>query len=78
MMPSLAAMEHAHEQSQRLLREIPLESLDEPSNLGFSFGGDSFGGDSSKRKIIYHAICHEPMHNGQLSWICKMNGIGTE
>jgi hypothetical protein len=69
----LTAMEQVHEQSQKLLREIPLESLDEPNNLGFSFGGDS-----SKRKIIYHAIRHEPMHNGQLSWICKMNGIGTE
>jgi hypothetical protein len=69
----LDAMEQVDQKAQTLLRETSIETLEEKNNLGFAFDNDS-----TKRKVIYHAIRHEPMHNGQLSWICKLNGIGTE
>jgi hypothetical protein len=34
-------------------------------------------GGNNMRDIIRHHIRHESMHNGQLSWLCKLHGLKT-
>ncbi len=34
-------------------------------------------GGNTMRDVIKHHIRHESMHNGQLSWLCKLHGIKT-
>jgi uncharacterized damage-inducible protein DinB len=43
------------------------EELDKPNHINAAFGGKS-----DKRAVLKHAIRHEPMHIGQLSWIMKI------
>ncbi|HXH18002.1 MAG TPA: DinB family protein [Chitinophagales bacterium] len=59
-----AAMKHVRSLSDEIL------SSDNPSGFGF-------GGDNSYRMMIHHAIRHEAVHTGHLSWLCKMYGIRT-
>ena len=35
----------------------------------------NFGGLTNKECVLMHAIRHEPMHIGQISWILKANDI---
>jgi hypothetical protein len=46
--------------------------LDKDNPAGFGFGGDN-----SYRMMIQHAIRHEAIHAGHLSWLCKLHGIQT-
>ncbi len=46
--------------------------LDEVNATGFEFAGEK-----SVRSIIIHAIRHENLHGGHLSWLCKLHGIKT-
>lgn len=32
---------------------------------------------TSVRDVVIHAIRHEGLHTGHLSWLCKLYGIGT-
>ena len=68
----LKQMDIVHERALEGLRSLPDDQLDEPNELNLAFAGKN-----SKRKIIHHAIRHEPTHVGQLGWICKINGIKT-
>lgn len=59
-----AAMQHVRSLSDDVL------ATDNPMGMGF-------GGDNSYRMMIQHAIRHEAMHTGHLSWLCKLYGIKT-
>ncbi len=48
------------------------EQLNAPAINGFNFMTDG-----SIRGAIMHAVRHEGLHTGHLSWICKLNGIKT-
>lgn len=65
-----AKMDEVHEKTMEHLRSLTSGQLDEPNVFNFSFGGKN-----DKRVLVHHAIRHEPMHVGQLSWIAKMNGV---
>ncbi len=67
---ALKKLDEVHAEAVKIIRSLADEQLDEPNYLGIPFMGKS-----TKRNIIMHAIRHEPMHIGQLSWILKMNGI---
>lgn len=59
-----AAMAHVRSLSDETL------SKDNPMGMGF-------GGDNTYRMMLHHAIRHESMHTGHLSWLCKLYGIKT-
>lgn len=59
-----AAMQHVRSLSDEIL------ATNNPLDMGF-------GGDNSYRMMIQHAIRHEALHTGHLSWLCKLYGIGT-
>lgn len=61
-----------HAAAMAHLRSLPDEMLNEESPSGFGFGGNN-----SCRMMIHHAIRHEAMHIGHLSWLCKLYGINT-
>jgi uncharacterized damage-inducible protein DinB len=66
----LKKLEEVHEAAMKHLKSLTNEQLDEPNNINANFGGVN-----NKRNVIKHAIRHEPMHTGQISWILKANGI---
>jgi len=54
------------------VRSLPDDLLATDNPAGFGFAGDN-----SYRMMIQHAIRHEAMHTGHLSWLCKLYGIKT-
>jgi len=66
----LEKLDEVHEMAMEKLLSMTDEELDEPNEINATFGGVN-----NKRNVIKHAIRHEPMHVGQLSWILKANGI---
>ena len=66
----LAKLDEVHAKSIDIIRNLNDEELDAENHIGAAFGASK-----SKRNLIMHAIRHEPMHIGQLSWILKTNGI---
>lgn len=68
----IACLDSIHGKAIKVLEAVNDEELDQDNHLGFTFGGQK-----SKRAIFLHAIRHEPMHIGQLSWALKLNGIKT-
>ncbi|HMQ69233.1 MAG TPA: DinB family protein [Ignavibacteria bacterium] len=66
----LKTMDEVHEKAVSVIRNHTDEQLDEDNLFG-----ESFSGSKSKRNLIIHAIRHEPMHIGQLSWILKYGGF---
>lgn len=63
-------LDEIHLKATDIIRNLTDKQLEEDNYFGFSIGGSK-----SKRNIVTHAIRHEPMHAGQLSWILKCNGI---
>lgn len=63
-------LDEVHDKAVRIIRGLSDEQLEEDNNINANFGGSK-----SKRNVITHAIRHEPMHIGQISWILKSNGI---
>ncbi len=59
--------DEVHANAVEILNSITDDQLDEPNHLGISFGGKN-----NKRAVLQHAIRHEPMHIGQISWILKV------
>jgi uncharacterized damage-inducible protein DinB len=59
-----------HQKALEVLSKLTDDELKEDNNIEANFGGSM-----SKETVIMHAIRHEPMHIGQLSWILKLNGI---
>ena len=68
----LNVMKQVHQLSINHIKTISADELEKPNAIGFGFGGEN-----SKRMMIHHAIRHESLHTGHLSWICKLNGIKT-
>jgi len=66
----LKRMDQVHEAAMKLIRSLSDEELDKPNHIGAYFMGKN-----TKRSIITHAIRHEPMHTGQISWILKLNSV---
>ena len=66
----LEALKTVHEKAMEHLLTISNEKMDEQNVFGFGFGGVS-----TNRILIQHAIRHEAMHTGHLSWLCKINKI---
>ena len=64
------AMEDVHKRAIEILSGMTDEEMQEDNNIEAAFGGSK-----SKETVMMHAIRHEPMHIGQLSWILKANGI---
>jgi uncharacterized damage-inducible protein DinB len=65
-------MEDVHQKAVEILNSMTDEQMQEDNNIEASFGGSN-----SKESVLMHAIRHEPMHIGQLSWILKINGVKT-
>ena len=66
----LALLKQVHENATAHLLTLSNEQLSEDNPLGFGFGGVK-----TNRMMIQHAIRHEGMHTGHLSWLCKINGV---
>lgn len=63
-------MEEVHNRAIKILNGMNDDQIEEENNIEASFGGSK-----SKASVLMHAIRHEPMHIGQLSWLLKLNGI---
>lgn len=68
----ISTLDSIHEKAMAILEGLSDEELTKENHLGFGFGGDK-----SKRMLIIHAIRHEPMHTGQLTWSMKLNSAET-
>lgn len=66
---ALSGLNLVHEKALKHINSLTNEQLDEKNNIGANFGGND-----SKRSVLNHAIRHEPMHVGQLSWFIKSRG----
>ena len=74
ILPPIAEIMHCLDETHKTAIENILsltpKELEKPTHTGMVFGGAD-----TKRNIIHHAIRHEPMHTGHLSWIAKLNGL---
>ena len=61
-----------HEKSVKHIQNLDPSQLNQINTTGFVFLGED-----STRSVIVHAIRHENMHSGHLSWLCKLNGLKT-
>lgn len=62
--------EEVHSKAMDILNSMTDELMEAENNIEANFGGSK-----DKFHVLMHAIRHEPMHIGQLSWILKINGI---
>jgi len=72
MKAALNGLKLVHEKAMEHLLSLSDEAM-EMENIA----GIAFGKDKTNRILIQHAIRHEAMHTGHLSWLCKINGIKT-
>lgn len=63
-------LDQIHKRAMEHILTLSDEMLNEKNLINANFGGKD-----SKKSVIIHAIRHEPMHAGQLSWILKARGI---
>ena len=68
----METMKTVHEKASTHLLTISDEKMGEENIVGFGFGGVK-----TNRVLVQHAIRHEAMHTGHLSWLCKINKIQT-
>lgn len=68
----LETLDSIHERAVSIISGLSEEDLDSDNHLDFSFAGSK-----CKRNLIIHAIRHEPMHIGQLTWAMKLSGNKT-
>jgi uncharacterized damage-inducible protein DinB len=66
----LKKLDEVHSKALEIIKGLSDEQLEEDN-----FIDANFGGSKAKRNVITHAIRHEPMHTGQISWILKSYGI---
>lgn len=65
-----AVMESVHKRSQQFLRTLTDDFLDMPTKHETPIW-------STNRDVLMHAIRHEGMHMGHISWLCKLHGNKT-
>lgn len=70
--PSLEEIEEASKTVHAASLDL-IKSLSDDELVEENVGGLKIMGQSSKRFIIQHAIRHEGMHCGHLSWLVKLN-----
>lgn len=68
----IEAMDYIHERAMKHLRSLDDAFLDEKNKFNMTFGGKK-----DNRIAVHHAIRHEPMHIGQLTWFMKSKGMET-
>lgn len=68
----LETLDSIHERAVSIISGLSEEDLDSDNHLDFSFAGSK-----CKRNLIIHAIRHEPMHIGQLTWAMELSGNKT-
>jgi hypothetical protein len=66
----LKTREEIHTKAIEILNNLQDEELAHENNINANFGSKT-----NKEVVLMHAIRHEPMHIGQISWILKANGI---
>jgi uncharacterized damage-inducible protein DinB len=59
-----------HKKSLEYVKSLSNEDMDQPT-----INGITFGTDDTRRSIIRHAIRHEGLHTGHLSWLCRLHGL---
>jgi hypothetical protein len=63
-------MKLVHEKATAHLLTVTDEQMDAANPFGFGFGGIT-----TQRIMVQHAIRHEAMHTGHLSWLCTINKL---
>jgi len=66
----LNLLDDIHAKAVKIIAPLKDEQLDEQNNINANFGGKT-----DKRAVLKHAIRHEPMHIGQISWILKADNV---
>ena len=66
----LDALKEVHTRAMEHLLTVTDEQMEAPNKFGFNFGGIE-----TNRILVQHAIRHESMHTGHLSWLCKINKL---
>lgn len=66
-----ATFKAVHERVMLHLPTLTEEQLDAPNITGL----DAIG--TTVRDVITHAVRHEALHTGHLSWLCKLYGVRT-
>jgi hypothetical protein len=52
-----------------------ISSLSDGDLMLPSVNGFAFGSEDTRAAVIRHAIRHEGVHTGHLSWLCRLHGI---
>lgn len=68
----IQTFEEVHTNAMNHLRGLDDAFLNEKNKFGMVFSGKD-----DNRIIVHHAIRHEPMHVGQLTWFMKSKGMPT-
>ncbi len=63
--------ERIHAKAIAYVASLPDVALEGPNLTGISLIG------TSVRDVVIHAIRHEGLHTGHLSWLCKLHGVTT-
>jgi hypothetical protein len=66
----LNSLKTVHALAEEHVKTLPDSILENQNSFGFAFGGDS-----TYRMMLQHAIRHEGTHVGQLGWLVKLNGL---
>lgn len=66
----MAVMKEVHEKAMAHVLTLSDEEMEAENFIGFGFGGVK-----TNRIMVNHAIRHEAMHTGHLSWLCKINKV---
>lgn len=66
-----ATYKAVHEKAMAHLPTLSDEALNGPNITGMALLGDTV------RDVITHAIRHESLHTGHISWLCKLYGVKT-
>ena len=66
-----ATFKAVHEKTMAHLPTITDQALEQPNITGLPLIG------TNVRDVVTHAIRHEGLHTGHISWLCKLHGIKT-
>lgn len=66
-----ATFNAVHSKAIAHLRTLSDEALAKPNSTGLPLIGNT------TQDVITHAIRHEGLHTGHISWLCKLHGIKT-
>ncbi|MCY7363507.1 MAG: DinB family protein [Ignavibacteria bacterium] len=66
----MKTLDEIHNDAINHLISLSDEQLEEKNLIGANFGGKD-----TIKAVVIHAIRHEPMHTGQISWFLKYRGV---